>query len=324
MALNYGYLDTYIKSVYIPKMVGQILQSNPVTLRFFSKAKKQNGGDKIWIPLWYAKNTTGGPYGRWAVASMNFEEKVTKAEFSWKYNRKFIILDNIDVLENGGDGKVVDIVDTEMKIAKQSFMDDLGTQLFSLGTEQYGTEPAGSGITGLRAAIDDGTAVATYGGIERTTDATWWKSQYDYNSGTDRALTVKLLQRMYGLCKGGENTSDTPTLLVTTQDLFDKYCSIMDITRVRDDSDLGKAGFDMVYFMGKPFTVDSHCPAKYIYFINENHVWMVVNPQENFKYIPFAWKVDQEAMVAKIRLACQIVSDECRKSGVIRSVDYTL
>lgn len=323
MALNYSYLDTYIKSVYLPKMIGQIMNSNPVTLRFLSKSKKQNGGDKIWIPLWYAKNTTGGPYGRWAVAPMNYEDKVTKAEFTWKYNRKFIVLDNIDMLENGGDGKVVDLVDSEIKIAKQSFMDDIGTQLFSIGTESYNGSTAGAGITGLRAAIDDSTVVDSYGGILRSTN-TWWKSQYDYNGGTDRALTVKLMQRMNGLCKGGEDSGDTPTLIVTTQDIFDKYCSIMDITRVRDESDIGKAGFDMVYFMGKPFTVDSHCPAGYIYFINENHVWLMVNPAENFKYIPFAWKVDQEVMVSKIRLACQLVSDECRKSGVIRAIDYAL
>lgn len=318
MALNYDYIDSYIKDVYVPKMVDNILASNPVVFRFFSKAKKQDGGSSIKIPLWYAKNTSGGSYGRWEVESLNFEDKTTLAEFSWKYNRKFIILDNIDVLENSGDGKIVDIIDQEIKIAQQSFKDDLGTQLFSDGTGNDSKD-----ITGLRAAIDDSTAVATYGGINRSTNP-WWKSQYDYNSGTDRALTVKLLQSMWGDCKSGIESTDVPTLLVTTQDLFDKAASILDVSRTRDDSDLGKAGFETIYFMGKPIVVDSHCPTGYFYFINENHIWMVVHPKENFKYVPFAWKVDQEAMVAKIRLACQLVSDECRKSGVIRSLDYSL
>jgi hypothetical protein len=322
MALNYDYLDTYIKNVYVPKLVDQIQASNPTTARFFGKAKSQSGGSTIRIPLWYAKNTTGGPYVRWQTASFNFEEKVTMAEFGWKYNRKFIVLDNIDILENAGDGKVIDIVDTEVNIAKQSFKDDIGTQIFSLGTEDYGTG-AGAGITGLKAAIDDSTAVDAYGGITRSTN-TWWKSQYDYNGGVSRALTVKLLQTMYGQCAAGIDSTDVPTLIVTTQGIFDKACSILDVSRFRDDSPLGKMGFQTIYFNGKELSVDSKCPVGYLYMINENHVWMMKNPNEFFKYIPFAFKVDQEAQVAKIRLACQLVSDECRKSGVIRAIDYTL
>jgi len=319
MAVNYDYIDSYIKKVYLPKVVDQILGSNPVTYRMLRNAKTRRGGRYIEIgPIFYVADTNSGSYGRWDQADFAFRSKTTLAEFSWRYNRQFIIIDHIDELENEGEGKIVDIVESEMKICKKSFSDKIGTQIFSTGTGNSSKD-----ITGLRAAVDDSTNVDSYGGITRSVE-TWWKSQYDYNSGTDRALTIALMQRMWGLCKNGEDTSDTPTLLVTTQDLFDKYASILDVSRQRGDEELGKAGFQNLLFNGKPLTVDSHCPARYLFYINENHVWFVVHPSENFKYVPFAYKTDQEVMVAKVRLAGNIVGDECRKSGVIRSLDYAL
>jgi len=316
--LNYDYLDAYIKKVYLPQFVDQILGSNPTTLRFFGKAKERRGGSPIMVNLSIGKNASGGSYGKWDSENLVFYDTKTQAEFTWKYNRKFIVLSHIDELENAGDGKVIDLIGSEIETAKQSFKDDLGIQFFGDGTGNNSLD-----ITGLKAAIDDGTVVDTYAGIKRT-DYSWWKSRYDYNSGVDRALTVALMQRMMGLCSGGVDSSDKPTLIVTTQNLFDKYASLMDVTRDRGESELARAGFSVLYFAGIPITVDSHCPEKYMYFINENHMWMYVHPDENFTYVPFAYKIDQEVMVAKIRLACQLIQNECRKSGVIRCLDYTL
>lgn len=314
MSLDYNYLDAYIKKAYMPKMVDNILESNPILFRLLGKAKKKRGGRKISIPTWYKKDTNQGSYGRWDQASFTFQDKKTLAEFDWKYNRQFIILDRIDELENAGEGKIVDILDTEVNSCKQSFKDDLGTQFFSDGTGNNSKD-----IHGLKAAIDDGTNVAAFGGITRSTN-TWWKAQYDANSGTDRELTVALMQGMWGECKNGVDTSDVPTLIVTTQAIFDKYAGILDPTRVRGDGEMGKAGFQTLLFNGVPLVVDSHCQAKHMYFVNERHVFAIVHPDENFKYIPFAWKLDQEVMVAKIRIACNLVSDECRKSGVILDI----
>jgi len=319
MALNYNYLDAFIDKTVLPKMTDQILGSNPATFRLMGKAKSKRGGQTIRItPMFYVADTNNTSYGRWDQYNYTFQDKATVAEFNWKYNRQFIIIDHIDELENSGDGKIADLIESESKWCKMSLQDDLGTQMFSLGTGNSSKD-----ITGIRAAVDDGTAVATYGGISRSTN-TWWASRYDYNSGVDRALTVKLMQSMWGDCKGGLDTSDTPTLIVTTQDLFDKYASILDVTRQRGDEELGKAGFQNLLFNGVPLTVDSHCPDKYMYFINENHLWFIKHPDEFFKYVPFAYKIDQEVMVAKIRLAGNLVNDECRKSGVIRCLDYTL
>lgn len=319
MALNYNYIDAFINKLYISKMVDQILGSNPVTLRMLGKAKSRRGGKKIDItPLFYVADTNSGSYGRWDQATYTFQPKDTVAEFDWKYNRQFIIIDHIDELENAGEGKIADLIDTEIKQCTSSFKSAIGTQMYSDGTGNGSKD-----ITGIRAAIDDSTSVDSYGGITRS-EETWWKSKYDYNSGTDRALTIKLMQAMWGLCKKGEDSSDTPTLIPTTQELFDKYASILDVSRQRGDEEMGKAGFQNLLFMGKPLVVDSHCPAGFMHFINENHLYYMKHPDEYFKYVPFAYKVDQEVMVAKIRLAGNLVQDECRKSGVIRSLDADL
>ena len=319
MALNYDYIDAFIKKSILPGMVDEILGSNPTSYRFLNKAKSKRGGSAIQItPLFYTVDTNNGSYGRWDQATFTFQPKNTMAEFDWKYNRQFIIIDHIDELENSGDGKIVDFIETETNQCKMSFKHELGTQFWGDGTGNSSKD-----ITGMKAAVDDGTVIATYGDISRS-DFTWWASRYDYNSGTDRALTIKLMQSMWGLCKNGVDTSDTVTMIVTTQDIFDKFASILDVSRQRGDEELGKAGFQNLLFNGIPVTVDSYCPAKYMYFLNERHLWFVKHPDEYFKYVPFAYKVDQEVMVAKIRLAGNLVQDECRKSGVIRCIDADL
>lgn len=322
MALNFNYMDTYIKRVYMPKVHEQILGSNPSLYIFLGKAKMQRGGSPIDINYRYLKNISGGPYTRWQQATISYRDKVTKGYMTWRYNRKFITLDHIDELENAGEGKVVSLIDDEVTNAKLDFMDDLGTQIFSLGTEDYGTG-AGLGITGLRAAIDDSTVIDIYATIQRSV-YTWMKSQYDYNGGVLRALTVKLMQRMWGLCKTGVDSTDTVKYIFTTQDLFDKYAGMLDVSRQRGDEELGKAGFQNLLFMGKPYTVDSHCPDEYMFFVNTDHVYMYIHPDENFVYVPFAKQVDSETAIAKIRFAGQLVNDDCRKSGVIRKLDDEL
>lgn len=320
MALDYDYISSYTKDTYIPEMVDEILGSNPILYRMLGKAKKKRWGKKIIIsPLFYVASTRGGSYGKWDVGNTNFEEKVTAAEFDPKYHRQFITIAHVDELENSGnEAEIVDILDSEMEICKNSFKDNLGTQIFSLGTGNDGKD-----MLGLRAAIDDSTAVDSYGGITRSEEV-WWKAQYDYNGGVDRALTIALMQNMWGLCKGGIDSSDVPTALYSTQDIWDKFASILDVTRIRRDEAMGKAGFENILFNNKPLMVDSHCPAKYMYFHNEKHTYMVIHPDENFKFIPFAEKVDQEVAIAKVRLAAQVVSDSCKKSGVIRCIDADL
>jgi hypothetical protein len=319
MALNYDYIDSYNKSVYMPKLRDQILSANPSMMRFFGKAKPKRGGTYIEVtPLWYKQNSNGGSYGKWDVATISFEDKVTKARWQWKYNRQFITLAHIDQLENAGEGEIVDILDSEMQIARESFKDDLGTQLFSLGTGNSGKD-----ITGLQAAVDDSATVDTYGEIQRSTN-TWWNAATSLNSGVDRAVTVDLMQSMWGTLTGYKDTSDKPTVIYTTQAIFDKYASIANVSVDRAENEMAKFGFTSLLFNGIPITVDSKCPAKHMYFINENHTYLVKHPDEDFKYVPFAWRTDQEVMVAKIRTANQLISDECRKSGVIKALDATL
>ena len=319
MALDYDYISSYTKNTYIPGLIDEVLGSNPSIFRALGKAKKKRWGKKIIVsPLLHSASTRGGSYGKWDTMNTDFEDKVTAAEFEPKYYRWPITISGIDKLENSGnEAEVVDILDSETQIAKMSAQDDLGADLFEDGTT------SANDLDGYGAAIDDGTVVATYGGIARGT-YTWWASQYDYNSGTDRALTIKLMQNMWGLCKVGRDSTDAPTYIVTTQDLWDKFASILDVSRRRSDDYMGKAGFDNLLFNGVPVVIDSHCTAGYMYFINERHTYMIVHPDENWKFVPFAEKVDQEVAIAKLKIACQMVSDECRKSGVIYSLDADL
>ena len=98
-----------------------------------------------------------------------------------------------------------------MEVARLSLSDMFSEQLWGDGTGNNGKD-----ITGIQAAVDDGTNVATYGGINRGT-YTWWKSQY-FDAQND-VLSLGMINSMITKCTDG---SERPDLIVTTPDLWDK------------------------------------------------------------------------------------------------------
>jgi len=303
MALTYDDITAVTQKSYIPVMVDNIFASNAGLHRAKKKwYSAQNGGTKIIQPLLYAQNSQA----EWQTSSSlttTSNTKKTAAEYEWKRAHAPISIDGLDTIKNAGESAILSHVKTEVQIAEKSLSDKLGTSLFS------DSSTAGE-FQGFKLST---ASTGTLGGIAKASYS-WWQGQVDSTTAT---LSLAKMQSLFGDCTVD---SDRPTVIFTTQDLYDDMHSLIQPQQRFGDSDTIKAGFTSIMWNGIPVIVDSHVDSGYLYMINEDYVSLKYATKRNFKLTPFQQPTNQDAMIAHIFWAGALTHSNCRMSGVMSNL----
>lgn len=284
MALTYDQLSAITSKKFMPKAVDNIFNSNPLLARTRKKSYELiDGGTSIMVPLNYAVPTASGWYSGADTLSINDNDIITAAEYSWKQLYVNISILRSDELKNSGEAQQVSLVKQKMKIAEKQMEDLLGTGIFSNATDA-------NSIVGLRKIV--GTA-NTVGGISQTT-YTWWAGNLD---ATTTTLSMGHLQTQFNLASIG---SDTPSVAVTTRTLFNSYYALLQPQQRFQDTESANGGFSSLMFNGVPVLVDSHCPSSSWFFLNEEYLSLYAHKNEDMRFEPFAKPTNQNLKLAKI------------------------
>jgi len=154
--------------------------------------------------------------------------------------------------------------------ASQEMAEDIGTLLYWDGTGNSNKD-----FLGLVAGCDDGTNVATYGGLSRATYTTI-KGNYDTTTTT---ITFAAMDSMLRSCNSGNQKVD---LILTTEAIYDFIAALFTATNnQRNASDssnsliktavsglAGEAGFTSLFYKGIPIIADEACTTEHIFFLN--------------------------------------------------------
>lgn len=316
---DWDQLTSITRAKVLPKIEDQIGKDHPLLQRLWDGIKLWNGGTRLEIPVKYRHNSQGGSYSGLDVLDTAQELTRTRAFFNIKQIYQPIVIANIDLAKNAGDGKVADLMDAEMEECRESLTDKLCTMLFSDGTGN-----ASKDVTGLKAAVgNDGTATANYGDIVLGT-YTWFKGNYTASVGS---LMLSDLATMFDSCESG---SDTPTLIVTTKTIKSAYEALLQ-NQVRFQMSDGKISADggiiNLSFRTVPIIADEYCGSTDMYFINEKYVnlYYMKHPQfptdaKGFAVSPMREPVDQDGQVGFIFSYLQLVNRNPRRSGRLTGV----
>lgn len=284
-------LSTTLKN-YRPNLVDQIHKSNALFFMLKDKGgiKEESGGERISQPLMYAKNSTAGSYDGYDLLDTTPQTGIDSAEFNWKQYSASITISGKEERQNAGSKtKIIDLLDAKTKQAMASLREQIGIGIFSDGTGNGGKD-----LTGLVAAV---AASGTYGGINSSTYS-WWQS---YVESTSEALSLAKMRTAFNTATLGGK--DHPNLIVTTQTLFEKYEGLLTATLAMHSSDskkLGDAGYQVLEYKGVPVVFDELCNSGVMYFLNTDHMKLVVHKDANFETTPFVKPGDQDAKVAQI------------------------
>jgi hypothetical protein len=304
MALTYDQISAITQKKFIPKLVDNIFDSNPLMQRHKKKSyEKVDGGTSILVPLNYAQPSAGGWYQGADTLVTTDNDQITAAEYQWKQIYKNITILRSDELKNSGDSQILSLVKNKVKIAEKSMMDDFGTGIWSNATDP-------KSIIGLRQILGSSNTV---GGISQTTYS-WWAAQVD---STTTTLSLSAMQTIFNRCTIG---SDQPTVAATTRAIYNSYYALLQPQQRFQDSETVSGGFQNVLFNGIPVIADSHAPTSYLAFLNESYIHMWAHKDEDMRFEAFAKPLNQNLKVAKIYWFGAYGSSNNRMHGVLSAI----
>ena len=297
MALTYNEISAITEKYFKPKLVDNIFKSNVLLSRLRDKQEKLDGGERVLMPVAYAVTSAAGSYVGADTLSTTPNDQVTSAEYVWKQYYGNITITGLDELKNSGDAAKVSFVKSKVQLAEKSLA-------YTMGADVY-TGTSAAALVGLQTMI---STSRTYGGIDSST-YTWWDAQVD---STTTTLTIPKMESLFGLCTIG---NVHPTLMVTTQAIWDSYFSLLQPQQRFMDSKVADAGWTNVTFRGVPVIVDNRCPTSYLFMVNEDYVKLYTHSKRDFKLEPFIKPVNQDVATAKIYWAGLLAGDNPRLQG---------
>lgn len=319
--------------VYAKKVVDNILNGNFGLMRFLSNSRPWAGGDQILLPVKMRESTSGGSYaGLDTLSTAQTSDREMAAVLPRQYYHS-VVVSGIQQAVNQGDGKVLDLLATEMESKAADMKDNLGDGFYSDGTGNENKD-----IIGLRAAVDDNTFITSYEGLSRAT-FTQWRSTIT----SDATVTLPDFATDFNAAKVG---AEDPTLLLSTPAVFNIYEALMDqdvrynLQFAGYDQIYGKGlprksgnlaqgqGFNSLYFRGVPLVADEKCTTGRLYTLNENHIWFYTfSNLPNAKSIKngFGWTglkepVNQDGSVGQFLWYGNLASDGPRFSALRYSI----
>lgn len=286
--------------------------------------REDAGGTSIVEPLLYGSNTTVKSYHKYEAFDLTPQEGVDAAEFPWKQIGGTVSISGLEEFQNQGKSRMINLLEAKLTQLDISFRERVNEQLLSDGTGNGGKD-----ITGLAAAVEDGAAWSTYGGIDSNT-FTWWRNYFlDFDGtytdfGTADGASVQGMTAMRNAFTQVLRKKEVPGLILTTRELYNAYEAYGEGDKLRvmmkSDKGLLDMGFENLMFKGTVITYDDDVPANYMWFLNPQYLKFVVGKGRNFKVGPFEEGREQDARSAKIILYCQLCCSNRARQGLI--VDF--
>lgn len=212
------------------------------------------------------------------------------AFFSPKFVVVPIVLSMQEILNNQGEGQLIDVLDAYVDAAERALEDTMDAGIYSDGTANGGKQ-----ITGLATAVPIVNTSGVYGGIDRATATIWRTQTFDANSynaaiGTQvNSTTIRpLLNAIMTKQSRGRDYAD---LLLMSPEHYAAYdAATIAIQRQTNETSMGKLGFSALEYIGggkrAEIVLDggigSNCPANTTFGLNTDSLRLRYHPNRNF------------------------------------------
>jgi hypothetical protein len=237
-------------------------------LRKKGKVKKFSGGSQIFQELAFAENGNFGWYSGYDLLPTAAQDVISSAAFGIKQAAVPVVISGLEMLQNAGKEKIIDLLEQRMEVAEKTMVNQLASAVYSDGTG-YG----GKQLTGLAAAILATPTSGTYGGIDR---ALWpfWRNAV----GTSGALTAaNVQQRMNYLWAQLVRGMDRPDLIVVDNNIWSIYAASLHTLQRFTGADEANLGFASLKFMDADVVLDGglggFAPTSVGYFLNTDYLY---------------------------------------------------
>jgi hypothetical protein len=283
------------------RFVDNIFKARP--LGFYLQRSGQvvpiDGGSSITEPLVGAENDTVQSYSAWDQLVVKQTEEVTSANFPWRAISATVSIAGLEEAQNSGEAAILDLLGIKLQVAEESLTSQLNTMFHADGTGNGGKD-----INGIADLL--GQNATAVGGIDPSdADNSWWQTNLfpADNSGSfshtnSTVLDRTMMSHAYNTASVG---TDQPGFIMTTQDLFEFYESLLQGNVRYTQAEVGDAGFQTLVFKGKPVFYDEDNASGVMWFINPKYLRFKVHKDNFMKASPFIQPRDYDVRTMKMK-----------------------
>lgn len=308
MSLTYTQITAITERLFLKKLVDNVYGTNAALARMSRPGQLQlkTGGHQVLAPIIKSKPGVGGWYTGLDALDVSASDDITAAQFEWRQLYEPIRISKLDLLKNAGDAQKLSLVASKVKVAEAAIRDNLATGLFGAGGSKT--------IDGFQALL---STSATYGNVA-VADLAEWVAVVKENSGTDRALTLALIQQAFG---EASQDSGKPKCMYMNQNVFDQVWGLFQPHQRFISASMSKLGFENVLEVnGVPAIVDSHCKANAIQMIDEENTQLCVFKEENLRKETLEKLETSNSMLMRIFWAGNLVSSSRRTNAELSDI----
>jgi hypothetical protein len=296
---------------YLPKIVVQVYNSSPLICALLDNAETEVGGvDPLTVnvqnammvlPQWTGfQGQFNAPTDLVGITPASWSMAMAVCPIPF-YINELLIQSNQAIQK---------ILDARFNDAGNAIRDLLAYALYNNTTNN-------NQLIGLPAAIDDGTVVATYGGINRSSNAYWQAKRY--NAGNVSPTRALILQYLAGITK---QQGEMPTFGVMNFGTWTPLAQdFLGLERYIQSADRETAysAFKAIEIAGVPFYADPYCPEGTVYMVNTNYVTLRLHQQGQWEFVEFAplTVVNQLGYIGVIYLLGQLINTKPKASGQV-------
>lgn len=270
-------------------------------------------------PIFYQENSTYTRYSGYDILNIQPSDVITAAEYEIKQVAVSVSMSGLEELQNTGKNAIIDWLAARIENAEGSMENGLSADLYSSGAADGGKQ-----IGGLQLIVADTPSSTTVGGINAGQWSFWQNYTYDATTDGGAAVTPANIQDyMDTVWLNTVRGNDKPDLILADNNYYKAYWQSLTAIQRITDTEMGKAGFTNLDFMGSPVIFDGgkggNCPTNHMYFLNSKYLKFRPHADRNMDVIGSdRYSVNQDAMVRIVGWAGNLTASARQYMGVLK------
>jgi hypothetical protein len=311
---NVSQLLTTTLDNYKASITDNVINNHPLLSKLKEKGNimRESGGASFQEKISYASNGTVQSQGEYDTFDTTPQDVLTSAEFAQKIVTGTVTMTDLEMKQNAGKERIVNLLKSKMKVLESSLQNKIGTDIYGDGTGSGGDD-----IGGLQLLIADDPTVGTVGAINRATFSFWRNQLFDFSveSVTPSATTIQSsMNTLYSRCQVQQG--ELPDLVAAGQTYFNYYEDSLQTIQRLNDPNMGKLGFNALAYKGATVFYDPECDDERMYFINSSHVFLK-HLGDLFEVGTTVRPVNQNVWVTPLVFTGNMTIDNSRVHGVM-------
>lgn len=272
-----------------------------------------SGGSVIFEELSFAANGNAGFYSGYDILPVAAQDVLSAAQYPIKQAACPVVISGLEMLQNAGKERIIDLIDGRMDVAEASM-----ANLLAGGTYSDGTGFGGKQVGGLAAAVPLSNATGVYGAIDRSVWA-FWRNQALDTSGQTAATIQQSWNTLWARLVRG---MDRPDLILVDSLSWAIYMQSLQAIQRITETKTGDLGFPSIKYMDADVVLDGgiggFCPGNTAYFLNTKYLFWRPHAQRNM--VPLSpnkrYAVNQDAEVQIIGWAGNLTVSGAQFQGI--------